>query len=379
MKYIVHIFLFTVYSVYSQAAFQNFGNVQMHENAEVGFHIDLVNNGIFNENLGLAGFYNTDNALSISGSQIPRFFNMEVDVVNHLFLDTNTEVVNSVSYVVGDVITPRENPKIALDYLTDAFYILENDEKHTDGYASYSGNFEFTFPIGDNDKLRPLIATNLIPYVKIKAAYFDENPNFPSTFSTSFTTSRLESVLGGVSDLEFWDFNGPDNSLVTLTWDAESDIANLVGSINALRVVGWHIADEEWKDLGNSGISGDLSEGTIDSFVFNPSDYEVLTFGALVAAEDLVIYNLVSPNNDGINDTFVIKGIELFDNDLTIYNRWGNKVYETFNYKNDWGGIPNVERVINRKKKLPAGTYYYVLNVKNKSGKSTAGWLYINY
>lgn len=378
MKIIRYIFLIIISSCYSQSAFQNSGNVQMHENAEVGFHIDLVNNGTFNQNLGLAGFYSPDASLSISGSEIPRFFDVEVEVVNHLFLDVNTEVVNSVSYIVGDVITPRENPEIALDYLRDAFYILEDDDKNTDGYASYSGDLEFGFPIGDNDKLRPLIATNTIPYTIIKAAYFDENPNFPSTFSTNFTTTNVDVLLGKVSDLEFWDFDGPDTSLVTLTWDAESEITNLVENINNLRVVGWHIIDEEWKDLGNSGTTGNLSEGTINSFVFNPSDYEVLTFGALVKEEGLTIYNLVSPNNDGVNETFVIEGIEAFNNDLVIYNRWGNKVYEATNYKNDWGGISNVALVIDRNKKLPAGTYYYVLNVKSEN-ISTAGWLYINY
>lgn len=378
MKMIRYIFFILIGSCYSQSSFQNFGNIQMHENAEVGFHIDLVNNGAFNNNLGLAGFYSSDASLSISGSEIPRFFNVEVEVVNHLFLDINTEVINSVSYIAGDVITPRENPEIALDYLNDAFYILEDDEKNTDGYASYSGDLEFSFPIGDNDKLRPLIATNTNSSTIIKAAYFDENPNFPSTFLTNFTTTKVDLLLGKVSDLEFWDFDGPDNSLVTLTWDAESDITNIVEDIKDLRVVGWHIIDQEWKDLGNSGVTGTLFEGTINSFVFNPFDYEVLTFGALVKEEGLTIYNLVSPNNDGVNETFVIEGIEALNNNLTIYNRWGNKVYETTNYKNDWGGISNVNLVINRNKKLPAGTYYYVLKVKSKS-ISTAGWLYINY
>lgn len=376
------IFIYTLVLIVSvgsaQPAFKNYGTIQMHENAEVGFHIDLINDGTFNENLGIAGFYNTQQELSISGTQTPRFFDMEVEVINHLFLDINTEIINSVSYIAGDIITPRENPIVAIDYLEDAFYILENDEKNTDGYASYSGDLSFTFPVGDNDKLRPIITTNTTPNTTVKAAYFDENPNFPVNFNTSFNTDALEPIIGAVSTIEFWDFDGPSEAFVTLTWNPESEIDNLVSNLSNLRVVGWHIQDKEWKDLGNTNSTGVLSEGTISSFVFNPSNFEILTFGALITEDDLNVFNLVSANNDGVNDTFVIAGIEAFNNELTIFNRWGSKVYKTDNYKNNWDGVANVKHVIQRDKKVPVGTYYYVFKLKD-SNKTTAGWLYITY
>ncbi|MFS4482005.1 gliding motility-associated C-terminal domain-containing protein [Hyunsoonleella sp. 2307UL5-6] len=378
MKYIIYIYLIAIANCYAQPAFQNYGNIQMHENAEVGFHIDLINDGTFNENLGLAGFYNTENELSISGSQIPRFYDMEVDVVNHLFLDINTEVVNSVSYITGDIITPRDDSSIAIDYLNNSFYILEDDERNTDGYASYSGDLSFTFPIGDNDKLRPLITTNSTPNTRVKAAYYDEDPNVPSTFNTSFNTQSLEPIIGATSTIEFWDFDGPINSFVTLTWNSESEIDNLVSDLSKLRVVGWHIQDMQWKDLGNTNTTGLLNEGTITSFLFNPSDYEVITFGALITEDDINIFNLVSPNNDGINDTFTVEGIEAFDNELTIFNRWGSVVYKMDNYQNNWDGVANVKHVIQRQKKVPVGTYYYILKLKD-SGKTSTGWLYIIY
>lgn len=378
MKNLAALLFFVSYFCFSQTALQNSGNIQIHQDGQIGFHIDLVNNGTFNQNLGLAGFYNTDNPLSISGTEIPRFFDMEVDVINHLFLDINTEVTNSVAYINGDVITPRNNPDISLDYLENSFYILESATTNTDGYASFNGNTEFIFPIGDDDKLRPVISTNTTPSTLIKAAYFNEDPNFPSIFVDSFDTNNTESIVGNVSILEFWDFDGPDNSLVTLTWDNESEIEILVPDLLSLRVVGWHIVDQEWKDLGNSNVTGSLTEGTIDSFIFNPSDFEILTFGSLISDDELDIFNLFSPNGDGINDTFVIEGIEIFENELKIYNRWGNIVFEATNYQNDWEGTSNAGRVIRRDQRLPAGTYFYTLELK-ESGKSSAGWLYINY
>ncbi|TNE75532.1 MAG: gliding motility-associated C-terminal domain-containing protein, partial [Bacteroidetes bacterium] len=72
----------------------------------------------------------------------------------------------------------------------------------------------------------------------------------------------------------------------------------------------------------------------------------------------------VSPNNDGENDYFVVRGIEAYpDNYITIYNRWGNIVFETSNYNNEWEGQNN------QNEPLPDGTYYVVLEVDGNDGK----------
>lgn len=58
---------------------------------------------------------------------------------------------------------------------------------------------------------------------------------------------------------------------------------------------------------------------------------------ALIA--ELVIPNGFSPNADGVNDAFVISGLENFPGaSLIVFNRWGSKVYESAPYLNDWTG-----------------------------------------
>ena len=70
-----------------------------------------------------------------------------------------------------------------------------------------------------------------------------------------------------------------------------------------------------------------------------------------------------SPNGDGINDFFEIVGIQKYpNNELTIVNRWGNKVYETKGYKNDWDGS-NQNGLSISDRELPVGTYFYVLDL----------------
>ncbi|PLX05871.1 MAG: hypothetical protein C0596_15325 [Marinilabiliales bacterium] len=88
----------------------------------------------------------------------------------------------------------------------------------------------------------------------------------------------------------------------------------------------------------------------------------------------LMIPEGFSPNGDGNADTWVIQGIERLSNsEVQIVNRWGNKVFETAPYNNDWGG----ENMSGGK--LPAGTYYYIFKPDRDGDESHAGYVYINY
>jgi gliding motility-associated-like protein len=72
---------------------------------------------------------------------------------------------------------------------------------------------------------------------------------------------------------------------------------------------------------------------------------------------ELYPYNIITPNDDGKNETFYIENIEHYPNSvLRIFNRWGRKVYDTRGYNNNWGGIYNGEI-------LPNSTYFYVLEL----------------
>ena len=46
-----------------------------------------------------------------------------------------------------------------------------------------------------------------------------------------------------------------------------------------------------------------------------------------------------TPNGDGVNDGWVVPGIDNYPNSkVTVYNRWGHKVFAAINYQNDWQG-----------------------------------------
>ncbi len=87
----------------------------------------------------------------------------------------------------------------------------------------------------------------------------------------------------------------------------------------------------------------------------------------------------ISPNGDGKNDTFIIPGIlNSQPNTVTIFNRWGNVVYEKDNYQNDWyGQTDRAFDLLASDGLLPDGTYYYIIDFKgNKS--NVKSFIYVN-
>jgi gliding motility-associated-like protein len=72
-----------------------------------------------------------------------------------------------------------------------------------------------------------------------------------------------------------------------------------------------------------------------------------------------------SPNRDGVNDKFVI--IKPYGTilELEIFNRWGNVVYTSSNYNNEWDG-KGTKNFIGQD--LPDGGYYYTLRATDKNG-----------
>jgi len=89
--------------------------------------------------------------------------------------------------------------------------------------------------------------------------------------------------------------------------------------------------------------------------------------------EFLIIRNGVSPNGDGNNDIWWIEGIENFpDNNVKIFNRWGDEIIDFRSYDNDFNSWNGSNR---RGEIVPNGTYYYILEIKDI--KTFTGWIQV--
>jgi gliding motility-associated-like protein len=91
---------------------------------------------------------------------------------------------------------------------------------------------------------------------------------------------------------------------------------------------------------------------------------------AVVMVNDLLIPTLITPNMDGKNDYFVLRGLTtLGKTELTIFDRRGLQVFKNINYDNLWNGVDYND------KPLPDDTYFYVIRAAN--GKSISGYIVI--
>lgn len=81
---------------------------------------------------------------------------------------------------------------------------------------------------------------------------------------------------------------------------------------------------------------------------------------------EIIVPNVFTPNGDGMNDQWVIDGIISQENTVRVYNRWGNVVYETKNYRNTWGALD-----------IPDGTYFYEILVPKRQESPYTGHLTI--
>jgi gliding motility-associated-like protein len=115
---------------------------------------------------------------------------------------------------------------------------------------------------------------------------------------------------------------------------------------------------------GTNEVEVDIQPGTSPLLeVANPSLSQcVTTLRIIPSSSCLYFYNIITPNSDGQNDFFVVENVERHPNTtLSIFNRWGQKLYHSDNYQNTYNGKDN-----------GPGTYYYLCQLGD--GTVYRGW-----
>ncbi len=89
----------------------------------------------------------------------------------------------------------------------------------------------------------------------------------------------------------------------------------------------------------------------------------------------IIIHHAFSPNKDGLNDTYIIEGIENYpQNHVYIFNRWGQRMWDKTGYNNTsivWDGTDYKGGT------LDSGTYFYIIEIDGNTKKPYKGWVEI--
>ena len=324
----------------------------------------------------------------IKGSEIAHFQNIVFDNISALVpfhLSTTIEIGSNVQFKNGIIDADTYNGKMIFDQ--NAFHSDASNLSFVDGEVENIGNLDFEFPIGDNFYFRP--------------SYHDKAENTNNVYTTQYFfqsagslhpyTSK-EDIIIAIDEAEYWNVvqnQGSEKIVLSLTLDAHTTPSSFFEekTDTELAIVRWDDVTSKW--INEKGVTTDLLTGAdyTKMVTTQVTGYGLFTIAivpkTIPVPDDIIVYNAISPNGDGLNDSFHILGIDKYpENRVEIYNRWGIKVYDADSYNESdimFRGYSEGRDTVNRNAGLPAGTYFYIL--KYKKGNETinkTGYLYIN-
>ena len=372
---------------------ENKNDAILFNNGTLYIYNNLINDGLFD--------YNTEGKNKSEGQTIFTSNNEQIIGGNSVIKMNNVVFNNSTPEsafnVSTDIVTKGivefEDGIVTTDKDTGSFTFLQNsshlkvsDRSYVDGAVDKEGTDAFVFPIGNKGFYResaiskPKTSKDIFSskYIYNDKQFFADKKN-------------KAGVIKLINENEYWLVQkGKDVSndvFLTLKWDERTtDLNVLTDPEKDLHIVRWDEKQLMWVDEG--GVV-DIGNGSVTTLA-TLKGYGFFTLATvkteLLLEGDVVIYNIVTADGDGVNDYFLIDNIQKFpNNSVQIYNRWGAKVFETKNYDsngNVFDGYSKGKMTLNDKEKLPSGTYYYVIVYEvEKEGVSRtikkAGYLHL--
>jgi len=175
------------------------------------------------------------------------------------------------------------------------------------------------------------------------------NPMFNGVSDTSLIT--LESKLAkGMKDSVWFTINISPNGFYGPFYNTATGTGR--GIISGTRT----------SDISNDGNDPD-KDGEGDSDKDGDGDPGEKDPTPVKLTHDIIVYDGMSPNGDGINDYLVITTENVVSLKIRVFNRWGNVVYEKDQYENEWDGTSNIGLLSGQK--VPEGTYFVIVEPEN--------------
>jgi gliding motility-associated-like protein len=342
---------------------------------------NIINNGIVSysptSTSSKVHFLGDDNQ-EIGGANTLFLYNVLFNN-NGSTLSGTAQIDNDADFTKGIVNNRDHNGTLFFNELSD--HLNTSNESFVDGTVLRTGSLDFTLPVGIQNTYRPISIEGLTETNSFSSTYFLENSN--SEYPHELKTDLIQFI----DTNEYWALErteGNDFAIIELTRNVATSSAEIMNAdLSDLHIVRWDAARSFWVDEGGVSNTTNSSIKTIT----NVSGYGIYALATIypdkVLPGDVVVYNNLTPNGDGINDALIIGGIEEYpDNVVLIFNRWGSKVSEIKGYNNEekaFRGFSNAALTLNNSEVLPSGTYFYVLKYTvNGEPVRKINYLYIN-
>jgi gliding motility-associated-like protein len=272
--------------------------------------------------------------LTISGGGIKNF-PADITIVDELNLTEGTLVSQNGAIII---IAPG------------AQIIGGSDQAHIHGPVYHQGTGDKLFPVGNGTQYLPveILGIGSTTEVGVQLVEFGT----PQSFS-------FKPELKDVSSKRYWEVDVVSGSLTgtQVSVPVRGD-EGLTGSSNEYVVAQSPESPIEFMSLGQSSFTGVVSNGIITSETALTGN--LISIGIL--SEGIVVYNAISANGDEKNAVMRISNITAYPkNKVSIFNRWGDKVFEISGYDNAQKVFRGTSNVTGGNE-LPAGTYFYVVD-----------------
>lgn len=240
-------------------------------------------------------------------------------------------------YVLSEALNPTNNDDAIITFRLVSSDVDLSITKTSNGIEIFEGDeFEYEIVVrnvGGTPATNVVVEDKLPAGVTYVSSRFVSNPN----------SIQVNQEVSG-STLKYSIPEMPANAVITIYVKVK---ANQLNGSSANTIVNRVKVESEENDI-------------------NPDDN---TAEDVNSVKPFFIPNVITPNNDGKNDSFVIQGLGRFvSNEIVILNRYGDHVFERKNYDNNW----NADGLV-------AGTYFFVLRATDSQGQvqEFKGWIQV--
>jgi gliding motility-associated-like protein len=140
-------------------------------------------------------------------------------------------------------------------------------------------------------------------------------------------------------------------------------------------------ADQDFDRIYNiSNYKTDQNPTRIYVRLFNGTCHTTASFLLKTKKCKPITHNYVTPNGDGLNDTFFVEGLRnvFFNFKMSIYNRWGTLIWTGNHNTADWDAIASVSKIGSEGTEVATGTYYFVLELNDPDfPEPIVDWVYV--
>lgn len=249
------------------------GNVTFNQNGSGVLEPARNDTSIFLGNISTVGsvspivFGTGNGVVEIAGNTVQELLGDSFNEprINRLTLNTTGTLNALVPFTLGINMTLNngivQNDENMITFLHNSSVTGGSNGSHVDGRIRKIGNGAFTYPFGNGGFYAPLTTTGFggggSTAFHFTGRFFHTNPDL-----VPYDRESKESSIGVVNECEYWEFertNGSANPSITLSWsdDRTCPIVDFAEFI----VVQWN--GTEWIDLGQAGLAGDETSGTV--------------------------------------------------------------------------------------------------------------------